>query len=82
MVVNLTSRSIERMSFSAMDLACWAECLPIRPRVQAAASRMFDSFSFMRASFNGSIPLEVIIPRAICSSNPAMNPKVDIPGSL
>ncbi len=80
--MRFTSRRIERMSFSAIDRACWPECFPILPSVHAAASRMFDSFSFSRASFNGSIPLEVMIPRAIYSSNPAINPRVEIPGNL
>jgi hypothetical protein len=41
---------------------------------------MLDSFSFRRASLSGSIPLEVMMPSAICSSKPAMKPRVDIPG--
>ena len=70
------------MSFSAMLLACCPLCFPILPNVHAAASRMLLSFSFSSASFKGSIPLLVIIPSAIYSSNPAINPNVDIPGNL
>jgi len=43
---------------------------------------MLLSFSYMSASFNGSIPLLVIIPKANYSSKPAINPSVEIPGNL
>jgi hypothetical protein len=79
-VVKIVNK-IERISFSAIDLACYPECLPIRPSVQAAASLILLSFSYNKASFNGSIPFDVIIPNAIYSSNPAINPNVEIPGN-
>ena len=77
----ITDSRIDRISFSAIDLACYPECLPILPNVQAAASLILLSFSYSRASFNGSIPFDVIIPKAIYSSKPAINPSVEIPGN-
>lgn len=55
-----TANNREGTSASAKNFAWSGECLPICPRLQAAAALRWSSYSFIKASFKGAIPLETI----------------------
>lgn len=69
-------------SASAIALEWSAEWPPIYPKLHAAAAFTKSSGSFIRASFNGAIPLAAITPIANDSSNADIYPSVIIPGNL
>ena len=76
-----TANNLLGTSFSARCFECYGLCLPICPKLQAAAAFIWSSGSETKKSLNGFIPFAVIIFIANDSSNAAINPKVMIPGN-
>lgn len=64
-----TAKSLDGTSASARNLAWSGECLPIYPRLQAAAAFKWSSGSLISASLRGAIPLDTITAIASESSN-------------
>lgn len=76
-----TAKSLDGTSASAKCFAWSGECLPIYPKLQAAAAFKWSSGSLISASFNGAIPFDTITAMANASSKAEMYPRVIIPGS-